>query len=500
MSYAQLAFLGIGPLSGGAAVAAGTYGCVFNPAIPCQGDSAGLASGLYNNAISKVMTEKDAKNEYTETENVRALVDTMPAALRNFLVVPLRAPCRIDFTPADLVRADKVCRNFETSVRENLRARSRELRSLTQVNGGLNLEVVFGRFDEPTFEHVNNGLMRLTDVVREIGLRGGIHGDIKDVNLVYNATDHNVRIIDWGFFQYLSAAYLRTQWAKFPGNINPFMQNEMLSTWMYVIDPSTVPEPSTSKSEIANWAYNQLETFLANPIFTRSNEGHLKFASMKLNECMKAASQMGMPFAIPVYTMRPFRHASDALTNALVAHAVALVLAGFKYRSRFFIDTVLRMNQDIYGLLTAYLSVKGRVSYSLSALENNIMYTAGRYLWDAKYAVEPYNLADMQAAFKELNDGMCTFAPFPAPLDPSANMDIMRMHDPKGLRAFNQATFDEAAARADIHAYNRAQVSTAMTEASALVPSAEGPVAAPQFKRPRLISRGQWKARETWSE
>ena len=485
--YNANAFLGMVALRarafhGGAAVAAGTYGCVFNPAIPCRGDAAGVASGVYTNAVSKVMNEEDAQEEYKETGHVRAIANVIPFPLRDYLVIPLRPPCRVNFTPADLRNADLVCTNFEPLMRTNLGAHADDVRALTQVNGGMNLKSALQYFDLDTFKHINTGLMQLTDVVRHIGLHGGIHGDIKDVNLVYNATDHKVRIIDWGFFQFLSADYMGTHWDKFEtGGVNPIMQNEMLSTWIYTKTTSSVPAASTPVAQIAEWAKRELETLLQQPKFLGSNAAHLRMLSRRLSVCLRASKEVASKFVIHPYTVTPLPNASLELTNLLIGHAVAVVQADYRTRPRYLIDTVLRMNQDIYGILCAYMTlISSHVPVEHDQLVLRTFYTASRYLWDPKYAVEPYDVTEMQASFAQLNAGTYKVTPFPAPRDPSSNVTIMARHDPNGWRAFNPDTFDDGAAMVDTDAYNLEEVLQAMKPSPSSTMSSS---TAPSLKR-----------------
>ena len=51
---------------GGKVLASGGYGCVFNPALKCEG-----ASKRESNKISKLMTDKHATQEYEEINKIK---------------------------------------------------------------------------------------------------------------------------------------------------------------------------------------------------------------------------------------------------------------------------------------------------------------------------------------------------------------------------------------------------------------------------------------------
>ena len=58
---------------GGAAIAEGGYGCVFHPAIACDGNPHYAGDNAY---ISKLMTTEAANDEMQESEDVRRIVES----------------------------------------------------------------------------------------------------------------------------------------------------------------------------------------------------------------------------------------------------------------------------------------------------------------------------------------------------------------------------------------------------------------------------------------
>ena len=55
---------------GGKVIASGGFGCVFSPALKCQG-----ATKREKNKISKLMTERHAQQEYKEIDNIKQIIE-----------------------------------------------------------------------------------------------------------------------------------------------------------------------------------------------------------------------------------------------------------------------------------------------------------------------------------------------------------------------------------------------------------------------------------------
>ena len=58
---------------GGKVIASGGYGCVFNPALRCEGETK-----RNKNKITKLMTDKHATEEYEEINSIKKKLDKIP--------------------------------------------------------------------------------------------------------------------------------------------------------------------------------------------------------------------------------------------------------------------------------------------------------------------------------------------------------------------------------------------------------------------------------------
>ena len=81
---------------GGKVIASGGYGCVFNPALKCEG-----SSKRDSNKISKLMTERHATQEYEEINQIKDKLDSVKNYRDYFLIYDSNI-CR----PAKLTASD----------------------------------------------------------------------------------------------------------------------------------------------------------------------------------------------------------------------------------------------------------------------------------------------------------------------------------------------------------------------------------------------------------
>jgi hypothetical protein len=421
-------------IRGGYAIAAGTFGCVFLPALACEGQS------RLPNTVSKLMSQEDADAEYRETDLIRLLLTVMPPASKDSFIVPLAPPCKpAPFDSGDLDHAPQVCTNFPYAERADLAAAAatHAYRILNQKDGGFSLSSLRLCSEDADFEHINTGILNLLPVVREMNLRGVIHGDLKDSNLVYNPADGKVRIIDWGFVHYLSTFYEVADHQE-------FMFNAMPSTIFYksakgLRVPGLIP-PVIPRAQVFDLARSLLTDYLRD---SETGEPHGGVISEVFQRCNRAREALGMrPIQYPS-TGPPMKEMSQEATDIFIAHVVRVIdvvlFANGTMEQRLqkfneMVDSIFRANQDIYGVLISYACDSGRPS----AKHTYMLATVAPYLMDAKYAVEPYDLDQIRADFGRLNGPVpITVVDRFTDSNPFFSYDLsIRKIDPTGSRGF----------------------------------------------------------------
>lgn len=201
---------------GGQVIASGGYGCVFSPALLCEGSTKRELG-----KISKLMTEKHAKKEYEEISEIKEKLKAIPNYSDYFLLnnITICKPAKLLAT--DLKHYTKKCTALpkDKITKENINNNLNKLLSINMPNGGIPVDDFI--YDNGSFNklyRVNNSLINLfRNGIIPMNKKNIYHCDIKDSNIL--ADDSNgilyTRLIDWG----LSIQYI------------PFKNNVFPKTW-----------------------------------------------------------------------------------------------------------------------------------------------------------------------------------------------------------------------------------------------------------------------------
>lgn len=187
-------------LTGGVPIAAGGYGCVFDPALKCKNPS-----DPYNpDFISKLMIRKNAEDEKREIMRFAPILSTIPNAEKYF-ILNVNSCIPAPLTPEDLKDFDKKCRNFRNkpefhSVRMRRETTLNKLLILNMLNGGVDIDMYLSRKPVDS-EKIYNVIYGIKDLINNaiipMNQRGLYHLDLKPANIVIDRTNQ-MRIIDWG--------------------------------------------------------------------------------------------------------------------------------------------------------------------------------------------------------------------------------------------------------------------------------------------------------------
>ena len=200
---------------GGKVVASGGYGCVFNPALKCEG-----SSKREKNKISKLMTDRHATQEYEEINSIKEKLDSIPNYEDYFLLYDATL-CR----PAKLASTDLSDFNDKCSAlpkdnitKTNINTKLDQVMALNMPNGGLPVDdfiYATGSFEKIYEVHIKL-LKLLKNGIIPMNKRNIYHCDIKDSNVLVdsNEPDLKTRLIDWG----LAVEYIPNDDIAFPKN------------------------------------------------------------------------------------------------------------------------------------------------------------------------------------------------------------------------------------------------------------------------------------------
>jgi len=180
---------------GGKFIAKGSYGCVYNPPLPCKGKAR-----KSNEYVSKIMEPKDAKDEMKEGRLIKKIDPTS-----KFTLFGLER-CEID----KITQSEEKClsgcqysyfvkkpkRGSDTCEYKNKRDK---LEMLIMKNGGYDLTYKRSRgLYKIKPEYLLIPMYNLLAGCTKIWDNGFIHQDIKYLNIVYNEQFNKFYYIDFG--------------------------------------------------------------------------------------------------------------------------------------------------------------------------------------------------------------------------------------------------------------------------------------------------------------
>jgi hypothetical protein len=218
---------------GGKVLASGGFGCVFDPALKCEGKQM-----REKGKISKLMTNKHAIQEYNEIKDIKQKLDSIPN-YKNYFIVDNATLCKPDkLTKSDLDNFKK-CTSFKNNkhniTKKNINSNLDNLMILNMPKGGLPIDDYIynnGNFNK-LYDLHNSLILLLKNGIIPMNKHNIYHSDIKDSNVLVDKINGqtNAKLIDWG----LSTNYVPFKMEHFPDNWKnrPFQFNVPFSVIIF---------------------------------------------------------------------------------------------------------------------------------------------------------------------------------------------------------------------------------------------------------------------------
>jgi len=425
-------------MKGGKAVGAGSYGCVFRPALLCEGETERSA-----NTVTKLMNIENFKEEEAELRRISPYIAKVPNNEKYFVVTQIKKCVPKEYTREDLVDFNKICKPLTKGIRvrgqmmysTNADYIERDTRrgyfvGLNLPDGGMD---VFEFLIETTPRPSKNDLARFLGSFEELiqnGIRpmntvGVCHFDMKAENMVYNPATNETKVIDWGFAKYTA----KTSPAPYLGK--PIMQNQPFTNLLFytrrpkenpIIEyfikeflgknkfvSSLLKNETLSSQEKKRGLINLLISDLRRSIFFNENSIQEYFGNRHV-------------LGHYSYVLDAFFGKRPALLLQTMSTQIANVLIEFSYdeRKKHFVDfdlnrffhTVFKYNVDIYGALT--------VLHNLPLPQKDIKSVMNNLMFSDEYAVKPYVIEDVLANIQSLRELFVPLPPVPVPAAPAA--------------------------------------------------------------------------------
>ena len=198
---------------GGNVIASGGYGCVFSPALKCEG-----STKRDTLKITKLMTTKHAKNEFDEINSIKEKLKNIPDYKDYFLVTDLTICKPAKLEKSDLTSFKKKCSALpkDKITKENINVSLDKVLALNMPNGGIPVDDYL--YEDGSFTkllNTNNSLITLfKNGIIPMNEKNIYHCDIKDSNILVVEKNNKLltRLIDWG----LTTQYIPNKDSTFP--------------------------------------------------------------------------------------------------------------------------------------------------------------------------------------------------------------------------------------------------------------------------------------------
>ena len=197
---------------GGKVIASGGFGCVFSPALKCEGKP------REKNKITKLMTEKHALQEYNEIKKIKGKLDKIKDYEDYFLIKDFTLCKPAELSNSDLIKFKAKCTALPKSniLKKNINKKLDKIMALNMPNGGIPVDdFIYKNISYENIINLNTSLVGLLiNGIEPMNKRNVYHGDIKDSNILVlqQSGNLNTRLIDWG----LSTEYIPGIEQKFP--------------------------------------------------------------------------------------------------------------------------------------------------------------------------------------------------------------------------------------------------------------------------------------------
>jgi hypothetical protein len=339
---------------GGKAIASGGYGCVFSPALQCDGSSKRQLG-----KISKLMTEKHAKKEYEEIMKFKEILKDIPNYSDYFLLndITICKPAKIP--SSDLTDFNKKCKALpkDKITKQNINNKLNKLLTINMPNGGKPVDDFIyynGSFEK--LYHVSESLIDLfKNGIISMNKKNIYHCDIKDSNILVDDSQQKLetRLIDWGlsteYKPFKNEAFPKT-WRNRPLQYNvPFSVIIFSDAFVYKYTEYIKNEGKIDKTSLKPFIINYLHFWIQ-----ERGTGHYKIINeimyiLYSNELTTLKEEDKKQIIENDFTLV---YITDYIVNILIHYTKFRKDGSLNLRE--YLDNVFIENVDVWGFCISY--------------------------------------------------------------------------------------------------------------------------------------------------
>jgi hypothetical protein len=339
---------------GGKVIASGGFGCVFSPALKCQGKKT-----RGKNRISKLLTKKHALSEYNEIKEFKKNLDKIPNYQNYFLIYDFNICKPSKLSKSDLDSFKEKCSALpkDKITKDNINKSLDKVVALNMPNGGLPVDDFLLKHNSyKNIVKLNNTLIKLlNNGIIPMNKHNIYHCDIKDSNILIDSSSTlKARLIDWG----LSTKYVANTDQTFPKTWRnrPFQFNVPFS--IVIFSDLFFDKYSKYIEEGRKIDYDSLKPFIIEYIYLWLKErgsGHYKYIMQIM--FMLFSNELD-----DIDEKEKEKIIESEFTLPYIYNYIIEVLINFtNFRKdgtlnlRIYLDTVFIKIVDIYGFIISYL-------------------------------------------------------------------------------------------------------------------------------------------------
>jgi len=353
---------------GGKVLASGGYGCVFKPALKCEGETKRVTG-----KISKLMSAKHATEEYQEINSIKAKLDSIKNYQDYYLIydATLCKPSKLANTDLEEYASKCTALPKDGITKTNINLNLDKLMALNIPNGGLPVDDYL--YNNGSFEKIYKLHMSLFKLLKKgiipMNEKHIYHDDIKDSNILIDDSSSELksRLIDWG----LSTEYVPFKDEPFPSpwRNRPLQFNVPFS--VIIFSDSFIEKYTKYIKDGGLVEETQLKPFVIDYINLWMKErgaGHYKF----INEIMFTLFSYSLTSISP--GSKPQVIETQITMDFIVNYIVDILIHFTKFREngslnlRDYLDNVFIKIVDIWGFITVYYPIIELLSNNYSKL------------------------------------------------------------------------------------------------------------------------------------
>ena len=357
---------------GGKALAAGGFGCVFDPPLKCKGEARPTG-----NVVSKLLRVRHANTEFKEATDIQEMLRTNLGDERcdKYYIFP-KKKCEPDnLTHTDLINFHKICGPVcDQDSDEDINDEIELFRIIEFEHGGSSL-VNFVRKRNKTPDELTqfnkSAVNLLVDAIVPMNKLNIVHFDLKPGNILMDA-DNRLRIIDWGLSFIIKDHNNVTPKAK----NRPFMSNSPFGVAIFNTDK-----------------IKQIDEHLGTLTFGNDYKSELK-EQISENFKMVYAKYNGIGV---------LGHSVTIIINNITQIVIDFVNPKTKkFEAERYFHEVFIKNCDIWGFLTCYSDLVKRSPNLNAELKEGIKQLLHKYLYSCEYASKPIDVDKLVGELKKL--------------------------------------------------------------------------------------------------